>query len=115
MRYRKLDSSGDYTLGTGSDFHMNSPEAVAQAIGTRLKLWKREWFVNTDDGTDYMDKVLGKRTRSPDVEIKQRILGTPGVTQITAFASSYEGESRKLTITATVQTQYGTVTISEVF
>jgi hypothetical protein len=112
MRYRKLDASGDYTFGTGRAFHVNSPDAVAQAISTRLKLWRREFFGDTSDGTPYLQDVLGKQ-RNPDVAVKQRILGTPDVTEIRTFASAYEGNTRRLTINATVQTRYGTVTINE--
>lgn len=115
MRYRKLDADGDYTFGTGADFYVDSPQAVAQAIKTRLKLWKREFFHDLDDGTPYREEVLDKRTRSPDIAIKQRILGTPGVREIQTFASAYVGDTRRLTITATVLTIYGAVDINETF
>lgn len=111
MKYRPLDELGDYTVG--KPFLSNSPEAVAQAISTRLKLWRAEFFVDTSDGTPYNEEVLGKRS-SPEAAIRQRILGTPGVTAITAFSSAYDGNTRKLTITATVDTLYGPVTVSEV-
>lgn len=39
MRYRVLSPTGDYTFGQGpGEFLVNSPAAVAQAIGTRLRL-----------------------------------------------------------------------------
>lgn len=115
MRYRKLDANGDYTFGTGADFHVDSPDAVAQAIRTRLHLWAGEWFLDQSDGTPYLTEVLGQRARSPDIAIKQRILGTPGVSEILSFSSAYEGNQRRLTITATVQTIYGAVAINETF
>lgn len=116
MKYRKLDSAGDYVIGSGADFLVNSPEAVAQAISTRLKLWKGEWFVNKNEGTPWNQEVLGKRYagRNPDSVIKQRILGTDGVTGISSYSSSYDGNSRQFSVTATVETQYGAVQISEV-
>jgi hypothetical protein len=110
MKYRPLDAVGDYTVG--KPFLANSPECVAQAIRTRLNLWRGEWFLDKTEGTDW-DSVLGK-ARSPDVVIKQRILGTPGVAQITAFSSSFDGNTRKLTINAEVETIYGPATISQV-
>jgi hypothetical protein len=113
MRYRVLDTLGDYTIG--KPFLVNSPECVAQAISTRLKLWRKEWFVDTTDGTPYNEQVLGKRNeRSPDVAIKQRILGTPGVISIASFISAFDGNMRQLTITATVDTLYGPASVSEV-
>lgn len=113
MKYRPLDSLGDYTVG--KPFLVNSPECVAQAISTRLKLWRGEWFVDTTDGTPYREEVLDKRNnRSHEIAIKQRILGTPGVTAITSFSSSFDGESRRLTISTTVDTIYGAAALNEV-
>ena len=114
MRYRQLDASGDYALGGTAVFLANSPEAVAQAILTRLRLWQGEWFVNTDDGTPYMTEILGKRYqgKNSDTAIIKRILGTPGVQQIDSYSSSFNGDTRKLSFTATVSTAYGSTTIS---
>lgn len=115
MRYRKLDANGDFTIGTGADFHVNTPDAVGQAVLTRLKLWKGEWFIDTADGTPWMGEILGKRHagKNPDAVIKQRILGTQGVKEITEYSSTYDGNTRKLTVTATLNTIYGATTISE--
>lgn len=116
MRYRKLDENGDFTFATGADFHVNTPDAIAQAILTRLKLWKGEWFINTTDGTPWLTEILGKRQRgkNPDAAIKQRILTTIGVNEILSYTSTFDGSSRGLSITATVGTIYGQATINEV-
>lgn len=112
MKYRALDPLGDYTVG--KPFLSNTPATVGQAVLTRLRLWRGEWFLDTADGTPYSEDVLGKRTvRNPEVAIRQRILGTPGVTAITAFASSYDGNTRRLTVSASIDTLYGAVTLSE--
>lgn len=115
MRYRKLDDAGDYTIGTGADFLSNNPDTVAQAIATRLRLWRGEWFVDTTAGMPWSQEVLGKRQagRNPDAAIKQQILGTQGVTGIASYSSSFDGDTRRLVVAAVVDTQYGTVTISE--
>lgn len=111
MRYRPLDQNGDYT--TGVPWLVDSPECVEQAIQTRLNLWRREWFLDTSDGTDYFGEVLGERPeRDPDQEVQQRILGTPGVTSISAYSATYDGNARAYNITATVETQYGQVQLS---
>lgn len=112
MQYRKLDASGDYTLGTGSDFLQDTPETVAQAVRTRLALWAGEWFADTSDGTPWDTEVLGKFTTSTrDAVIKERILGTAGVTSIDEYQSTYDGNTRRLTITATISTAYGTTSV----
>lgn len=112
MRYRKLNATGDYTLGSGQDFHVNSPEAVAQAVRTRLELNLSEWFADTSDGMPWDTEVLGKYTAlTRDAVIKDRILGTPGVTEITEYSSTFDGNTRRFSVTATISTAYGTATV----
>ncbi|NPS37573.1 hypothetical protein [Pseudomonas aeruginosa] len=115
MRYRKLDADGDYTFGGGrADFFVDSPEAVGQAVLTRLQLFKGEWFVDTSDGTPWQTEVLGENTRATyDMAIRNRILGTQGVEQIDNYDSEFEPNGRKLKITCTITTAYGQTTISE--
>lgn len=111
MKYRALDPLGDYMLG--KPLLVNTPEAVGQAVYTRLKLWREEWFLDTTEGTPYNEEVLGKRDgRIPDAAIQQRILGTTGLTAITSYSSSYDGETRTLTVNAAIDTIYGPTTVT---
>lgn len=116
MRYRALSPDGDYTFGRGSsNFLTNSPEAVAQAVKTRLALLTGEWFLDTTAGTPYATEVLGTGTRETyDEAIRERILGTEGVTEITDYSSTFSGETRHLSVTATIDTVYGPVTVQQV-
>jgi hypothetical protein len=117
MRYRALDSSGDMVFGNGlGAFLINSPDAVAQAVVTRLMLLYGEWFLDNTDGTNWATGVLGPRTRSTrDAIVRDRILGTPGVTGISRYqgvlgtgAQQGPGQSaRTYTITASINTIYG--------
>lgn len=112
MRYRKLDANGDYTLGTGADFYQDTPDAVAQAVMTRLRLHSGEWFLDTTDGTPWGSDVLGKYTLSTyDTVIQQRILSTPGVQGIASYTSSIDTRARALSIAATIDTIYGQATV----
>lgn len=114
MRYRKTDANGDYIWGhQQNDFWLNTPDGVAQAIKTRLALFVGEWFLDVTDGTPWTTQVLDKYTKDQyDAAIQDRILGTQGVTQITAYSSSVNTTTRTLTVTATVETQYGTTMLS---
>lgn len=115
MRYRKLDENGDYSFGNSqANFHKNTPNAVGQAALTRLKLWVNEWFLNIEDGTDWLDQVLGRGTSLLyEQVIKQRILGTFGVTEIVDFYTQYDPNTRKLNIQTTINTIYGETTLQE--
>ena len=96
MKYRKLTENGDYAFGRGgADMHADTPEAVGQAVLTRLRLFAGEWFVDLKEGTPYVPGVLGKHTQDTyDPVFRERILDTEGVTGIVSYASSFDGESR---------------------
>lgn len=114
MRYRKLDENGDRVFGHSlEDFWIDVPEAPAQAVSTRLRLWQGQWFLNVDDGTPWSTKVLGKYTGSSrDPILQTRVLTTPGVTGIAAYASQLNRDTRAFTVQMTIDTQYGQVTLA---
>lgn len=109
MRYRKLDASGDYTFGQGqSDFWRDVPEAPAQAVRTRLELWRGQWFLDTREGMPWKTEVLGNRTANTrDPAIRQRALGTQGIRSILEYSSSLNRETRAFSAVMTVDTIYG--------
>jgi hypothetical protein len=115
MRYRTLDANGDYTFGQNSaNFLVDSPDAVAQAIATRLKLIQGEWFLDQTAGTPYYTEILGADTESTrDLAVQTVILQTQGVTGITDYASYVDPSTRQFTFAATVDTQYGQTTITQ--
>lgn len=111
MRYRRLDANGDATFGrSAANILVDSPEAVAQAVRTRLLLQTGEWFLDTSDGTAWSDKIEGKSDATRDLEIKARILGTPGVTEIVSYQSTLDSQ-RRFTVSSTINTQFGVAMI----
>lgn len=114
MRYRKLSPDGDYSFGQQqADFYRNVPEAVAQAVLTRLELFTGQWFLDNQEGTPWRTDVLGKYTADVyDSVIQARILDTEGVTQIDAYSSNRNPDTRALSVTTTIDTIYGQTTIT---
>lgn len=114
MRYRILSPTGDYVFGQGrSEFLVNSPETVGQAVKTRLRLLTGEWFLDQDEGTPYATQILGTNTQSLyDRAIQERVLGTEGVLSIQEYASSLN--NRDLTVIVTINTIYGETTLQQV-
>jgi len=107
MRVRKLSADGDVCFGHGfADYLENSAAAVVQNVKTRLALWQGQWFIDTSEGTPYLQQILGKR-EAVDLIIKRRILETPGVTQIAEFEATMDPNTRRLTIAARIITAYG--------
>lgn len=116
MRYRALDDQGDMKFGNQqADFLRNSPDAIAQAVITRLRLWLGEWFIDQTEGTPYQQAVLGKNTmNSAGPAIRARILETEGVVELTNFEMLFDADERKMTINATIDTIYGQAQVSEI-
>ena len=114
MRYRREDDDGDYTFGQGDDtWLINSPETVAQAVKTRFLLWYGQWFLDTTEGTPWIQSVLGKqKPETYNLAIRQRILETRGVNSIRSFDTILNTSSRRVVFTATIDTIYGTTTVT---
>lgn len=114
MRYRALSPTGDYVFGKGSGAILrNTPQTVGQAIYTRLRLQLGEMFYATDVGVPFTTQVIGyvnQQTR--DQVFINVILNTPGVTQLVAFDSAINPATRQYAFTATVNTVYGSITVS---
>ncbi|MGI4812794.1 MAG: hypothetical protein ACRYG5_06575 [Janthinobacterium lividum] len=113
MRYRTLDANGDYTFGqNGTNFLVNSPDAVGQAVLTRLGLIEGEWFLDQTAGMPY-DEVLGAGTEATrDLAYRTTILETQGVTGISDYASYLNPSTRAFIVAATIDTLYGSTNIS---
>lgn len=112
MLYRKLDADGDLVFGHGlKDYYQDNVEAIAQSVKTRLQLWRGEWYLNTQEGTPYMQEVLGKNTKDLAIRALQtRILDTEGVTSIKDFQIVPNG--RHMSFYIVINTIYGEVSIN---
>lgn len=116
MIYRRLDNNGDYVMGHGqADYLVNSPECVAQAVITRLRLLAGEWFLDLTEGMPYQTHVFGKHVPTTyNPLIRARILATEGVKELLFFESLYDSETRRLTVNTRISTVYGDVNVREV-
>lgn len=113
MRVRTMDVNGDMTFGaSGGNFLVNSPEAVKQCVLTALQLTQGDWFLDITAGVPWDTEVLGFNTQSLyDTAIRNAITGVIGVTAITSYNSELNRVTRKLIVTATIETAFGPLTI----
>lgn len=96
-----------------ADFYSNVPEAPAQACVTRLRLYTTDWFLDVNEGTAWMTRVLGKNNQATaDLELRSRIAGTTGVSGIERYTSVKNGDARSLAVGATINTLYGAITFA---
>ncbi len=87
-------------------------EAVAQTIGTRLRLFQGEWWESLTEGTPLFQSILGEGRQLTAVAavLRQRILSTPYVTSISNVSISLN--RRALSYSCSVQTVFGPITVS---
>lgn len=115
MIYRKLDDNGDYVFGANSNGFYKDIYAVQQAISTRLKLLKYEWWENLTDGLPLWQDILANHNIDKAKQlIKERIEKTNKVKCVTIFNATWDSEQRRLDIYVLVDTEYGPLEINEV-
>ncbi|HBJ2623545.1 TPA: hypothetical protein LA827_003348 [Clostridium botulinum] len=117
MRYRILDVNGDYQFGKGQQNFTYGTYAVAQAIKTRLKLLKGEWWENTSEGLPLYQSILGVNGTNDnlyiiDSLIKNRIINTKNVISIDNFKSSFD--NRNYSFSCVVNSKFGRVELDNV-
>jgi hypothetical protein len=115
--YRSLDPNGDPEWGQSQGNFLADVDAVGQAILTRLRLFEGEWWANQLDGVPYWQKILGfsganGNTQAISLILQANILGAPFVTGITNAQASYDPGARQFSFYASVQTQFGTLTVT---
>lgn len=113
MRYRKLSPSGDYSFGNSQqDFYRDVPEAVGQAAKTRMLLWLSEWYLNIEEGTPFMQGILGKYSVSEaNITIQNRVFGTQGLTGIQNYLAEINPDTRSLQVEFDIDTIYGPTSV----
>lgn len=94
-------------------------EAVMILVRTKWLLWCDEWFLNRDEGTAWLetedgvvterDAILGQPYDAAKIarELRGKALAVPGVSDVAEFKSAFDGETRNLTVSATIRTAFG--------
>ena len=90
-------------------------DAVTQIIYTTILLFQGEWWEYLNSGTPLFQQILGVYGATPatvSAILQQRILSVPYVTGITGINCSFTAAIKAFSFSASVETQFGTVTIS---
>jgi len=118
MKYRRQDpDTGEYNYGNAKNDFLTGVEAVAQAIGTKLNLFTGEWWENQLEGLPLYTDILGQMIGDADIPVitniyLERILETPNTTEILSYDPSFDFETREYSLSAKVNTAFGTTTIN---
>lgn len=107
--------NSDFDLDTSTlDLKLiDGAERVRQQLLIKLKLWRGEWFLDTEFGTPYLQEILGKQLTLSGAlaALRKSILEVSGVRKITEFSYTYNNSIRKLTLTFAVDTPFGIVEV----
>lgn len=107
-----LDATGEPIMAGGQETFKTDLDAVAQIIGTTLKLWEGEWWEDRTQGTPYFQKILGTNRTVDGVAavLKARIESVPYVISVTNVQCVIS--NRALIYSAQANTPFGVLNIS---
>ena len=108
-----LDALHDLDTSTLDLKLVDSAEQVRQQLIIKLRLWRGEWFLDTEFGTPYIQQILGKQLTLSGAlaALRKSILEVSGVRQILSFEYSFSNSTRKLSVSFTADTPYGIVEV----
>ena len=117
IRVRRIDAEYDVVFGRGQADYLTDLDAIVQIIKSRLLLFTGEWWADKEAGLPLWQSILGMagangKKKVVDGFIQKRILETPHVTGIETISSTYNADTREYSFSATINTQFGTVAIS---
>lgn len=116
MTVRRIDPVTGGIATSGQHF-ISGIDEIAQTIRTRLELHLGEYFRDITEGTPWFQTILGKEgsLQAKEAAIRNRIIRTPGVVQITYFNADYTPENRTYRVTVEAMTIYGEMKLDEAF
>ncbi len=111
------DATGDARFDADGDIEAvtDELEVIRLAVQQAWRTQKGGWFLDTDFGVDYKGLVF---VRNPDTavaipaELRRVALGVDNVDRVDNIVLTNNPITRKMTGTATIDTQFGSVDVS---
>jgi len=101
MRFRGIDSNGDWVFGKGRNSYLTDNEALMMNIKTRLLEFLGDCFFDMEKGIDWWTLLGGKNLRKILVDVQRTILRSYQVKKIVNL--DYTLTNRKLFITISIE------------
>lgn len=100
-----LDSDGSLIM-------IDNAERVAQQVTITLRFWYGEWFLDTTDGTPYLEYILVKNPNMNHIRqiLTERIQSVEGVVSAQITNLDFNRQERTLAVDYTANTTYGLLT-----
>lgn len=105
------DSSSEFIIEKGEFVLVEDGAQVVQNVRERLLSYREDFFLDRTQGLPYFQTMFTKPFNLNLTEslLKAEILDTEGVESLLSFATEFESNTRKLTVTFTFQTAFGSV------
>lgn len=116
VRNLGLSLTGDLDVQAGQLALVRDGIAIAQAVGTAIKMVKGEWFLDLDVGLDYLGAIFVKAPNLTIIRAKflTAILAVAGVLDVPTLKLSFDAAARTLAVTWAVTTDVGELSGTEV-
>ena len=105
-------NTNDIVLQDGDIMMIDNAERVAQQILITLRFWYGEWFLNTTEGTPYLEYILVKQPNMAHIRqiLTELIQSVEGVKSVNDMELTSDQRERHLLVEYTADTDYGLVT-----
>lgn len=107
--------TGDLLLFESGAQLIRDVDQIAQNLAIRLRFMQGEWYLNILAGVPYYQYFFVKEPNQIQVEsfLKDEIVNTRGVEQITAFSSDYDPRNRQFSVQFSCMTVSGEIEINQ--
>jgi len=105
----KLDNNGDLDIVNYDAVIIDDLDQIVQNCAIRLRFFLGEWFLNIQAGIPYYQDFFIKAPNQIRVEsvLKQEILDTVGITELTSFDSDFSSSLRKFSVSFSAESEEG--------
>lgn len=91
---------------------IDNTERVAQQIKITLGFWKGEWFLNTQQGVPYLERIIVKNPNASHIRqvLQEQIASVDGVTRASVDSVLVDQQSRTAEVIYSAETDRGKIT-----
>ena len=107
MRFRNLDSNGDWCFGKGRNSYLRDNQALLLNIKTRILEFYQDCFFDMEKGIDWWNLMGGKNLQKVLVDVRKTILESYQVRRIVSL--EYALQNRALTILVSIEFMNGEI------